>query len=110
MSAQLGPSTWLTAATIGLCTLAASTAAYLGAYCPPSVACLGDVPRALLGGLVFAPPALIVAAIVVALLALQPSRRVPPMPLTASTVLLLVAFHIAGGALAGAVFGLGDGR
>lgn len=110
MSAQTGPSTWLTAGTVALCTLAASTATYLGAYCPPSLACLLDLPAALLGGLIFAPPALIVAAIVVALLTLQPSERVPPMPLTASTILLLVLFHAAGGVLAGALFGLGHGR
>jgi len=60
-----------------------------------------------LGGLVFAPPALIAAAIIVALLTLQPSQRFPPMPLTAQTVLLLVAFHAAAGVLAGAAFGLG---
>ena len=109
MNARPGPSTWLVAATIALCTLAASTATYLGAYCPPSFSCLFDLPRALIGGLVFAPPALIVAAIVVALLTLQPSERFPPMPLTAATVLLLVLFHAAGGILFGAVFGLGHG-
>lgn len=109
MSVQSGPSTWLAAATIALCTLAASTTTYLGAYCPPSLACLLDVPHALVGGLIFAPPALIVAAIVVALLTLQPSQRVAPMPLTAPTVLALILFHAAGGVLTGALFGLGRG-
>lgn len=109
MKAQPGPSTWLTATTIALCTLAASTATYLAAYCPPSLACLADLPAALFGGLIFAPPALIVAAIVVALLTLQPSERFPPMPLTAPAVLLLVLFHTASGVLAGAIFGLRHG-
>lgn len=65
MSQESRQDTWVIVVTIVICAIAGWTGAAEGAFCSFTLSCITYIPYAALGGILFALPALVVAALLV---------------------------------------------